>query len=63
LGRDPHNILARWKKHFSKLLNAHGVNYIGRREIYTAEALMPEPSAFQLEMTIKKPKKTQITKY
>jgi len=50
------------EKLFSQLLNAHGVNDVRQREIRTAEPLMPEPSAFELEMTIKKLKKTQITK-
>jgi hypothetical protein len=32
-------------------------------EIHTAELLVPAPSAFEIEMTTEKLKKTQITKY
>jgi len=48
--RLPHNFLARWRKHFSQLLNVHGVNDVRQTEIYTAEPLVPEPSAFDVEM-------------
>ena len=43
-----HSILARWRKHFSQLLNAHEVNDVRLTEIrvHTAEPLVPEPSAF-----------------
>jgi hypothetical protein len=43
-------------------MNAHVVNYIRQRELHTAERLMPEPNSFQLDVTIKKLKRTQITK-
>jgi hypothetical protein len=36
---------------------------IVQTEIRTAEALMPEPSAFEIEMAIEKPKKAQITRH
>jgi hypothetical protein len=38
-----HSILARWRNHFSQLLNIHGVR---QTELHTAEPLVPEPSAF-----------------
>jgi len=46
-----------WRKHFSQLLNIHGVNYVRQTEIHTAEPLVPEPSAFEVEMTIEKLKR------
>jgi hypothetical protein len=44
-------------------LNIFGVNIIRHTEIPTAQPLMPEPSAFEVEMAIEKLKKTQITTY
>jgi len=38
---DWHSILARWRNHFSQLLNVHGVNDVRPREIHTAEPQMP----------------------
>jgi hypothetical protein len=55
---DSHSILARRRKHFSQLLNVHGVNYVRQIEIHTAKPLEPEPSAFEVEMPIEKLKKT-----
>jgi hypothetical protein len=37
-----HSILAKWRNHFSQLLNVHGVNIVRQTEIYTAESLVPE---------------------
>ena len=48
------SILARWRYHFSQLLNVHGVNDVRQTEIHTAEPLVPEPSAFEFEMDIEK---------
>jgi len=48
---DFHSILARWRNHFSQLLNIHGVNDIRQTEIHTAEPLVPEPNAFEVELT------------
>jgi hypothetical protein len=42
-----HSILALWRKHFSQLLNIHGVR---QTELHTAEPLVPEPSAFEFEI-------------
>jgi len=33
-----HRILARWRKHFSQLLNVHGVNDVGQTEIHNSRA-------------------------
>jgi len=49
-----HSILARWRKHFSQLFNVHGVNDDRQREIRSAKPLVPEPSAFEVEMVIEK---------
>ena len=51
---DCHNILAKWRYHFSQLFNVHGVNEIRQTEIHTAEPLVPEPSAPEFEMAIEK---------
>jgi hypothetical protein len=48
---DSYSILARWKNHYSQLLSAHGVNNVRHRELHTAEPVMPESSAFEVEMT------------
>jgi hypothetical protein len=60
---DSYIILARWRNHFSQLLNILGVNNIRHTQIPTAQPLMPEPSAFEVEMAIEMLKKTQITRY
>jgi hypothetical protein len=46
--------LAGWRNFFSQLLNIHGVNDVRLREIHTAEILVPETSAFEVELAIKK---------
>ena len=33
---DSHSILARWRNHFSQLLNVYGVNDVTQTEIHTA---------------------------
>jgi hypothetical protein len=60
-----HNILARWRNHFSQLLNIdlYGVNGVRQTEIHTAEPLVLEPSAFEFEMAVENIIKTQITRY
>jgi hypothetical protein len=49
--------LARWRNHFSQLLNIHGVNDVWQTEVHTAEPLVPKPSAFEVEMVIEKLKR------
>jgi len=51
---DSHSILARWKNCFSQMLNVHGVNDVRQTEIHTAEPLVPEPSASEVEFAIEK---------
>jgi hypothetical protein len=47
---DSHSILARWRNHFSQLLNVQGVNDVRQTEVHMAEPLVPEPSASEVEM-------------
>ena len=54
---DSHSIFASWRNHSSQLLNVHGVKDVKHTEIHTAEPLVPEPSAFQVEMAIEKLKR------
>jgi len=49
---DYHSILAWWRNHFFQLLKVHGVNDVRHKEIHTSEPLVPEPSAFEVEMVI-----------
>jgi len=51
---DFHSIVARWRNYFSQLFNVHGVKDIGQAEIHTAEPLLPEPSASDVELAIDK---------
>jgi hypothetical protein len=54
LVKDCHSILAGWRNNFSQLLNAYVLDVVRQREIHTAERLVPEPSAFEVEMAIEK---------
>jgi len=63
---DSHSIVARWRNYFSQLFNVHGVKDVGQVEINTAEPLVPEPSASEVELAINKLKVTNrqvLTKY
>ena len=51
---DSHSILVRWRNHFSQLLNVHTVNDVRQTETHTAEQLVPEPSAFEVELAVEK---------
>ena len=51
---DPHSIMARWRNYFSQLLNVHEDNDVWQAEIQTVEPLVPEPSAFEIELAIEK---------
>ena len=51
---DPHSIMARWRNYFSQLLNIHEDNDVRQAEIHTVEPLVPEPSAFDVELAIGK---------
>ena len=47
---DPHSILAGCRNHFSQPLNVHRVNDVKQTEIHTAEPLVPEPGASEVEL-------------
>ena len=49
-----YSILARWRDYFSHLLNVHGVYDVRQTETHTAEPLVPEPNAFEVELATKK---------
>ena len=51
---DSYSTVARWRNHFSRLLNVRGVNDVRQTEMHTAETLVPEPSAFEVELAIEK---------
>ena len=51
---DAHSILARWWNHFSQLFSVNGVSDVRQTEIHTAEPLVLEQSAFEVEMDIEK---------
>jgi hypothetical protein len=60
---DSYGISVRWRNHFSQLFTVHGVSEVRQREIHTAELLLPEPSAFEFEMTIEKIKGHNLSRY
>jgi len=51
---DSHSILARWRNYFSQQFIVQGVSNVMQTEIHTTEPLMPELSAFEVEMGIEK---------
>jgi len=51
---DSHSILARWRNHFSQLFSVQKVNDFRQRERDTAEPLVSEPSAFEVNMVTEK---------
>jgi len=51
---DSHSILARLRNHFSQVLNVHMISDVRQTEVHTAEPLVPEPSAFEVELDIEK---------
>jgi len=52
--RDSHSIMTRWRNYFSQLLNVHWSKDVRQEEIHTAEPLVPETSAFEVELAIGK---------
>ena len=58
---DSQSILARWKNHFSQLLNVCGVYDVRQTEIHEAEPPVPEPSAFEVEMALENLKRHKST--
>jgi len=47
---DSHGNVAGWRNYFSQLFNVHGVKDVGQAEMNTAELLVPEPSASEVEL-------------
>ena len=51
---DFHSFKTRWRNYFSHLLNVHGAKDVWQEELHTAEPLVPEPSAFDIELATEK---------
>jgi hypothetical protein len=51
---DCNSILGRWKNYFFQLQNVHGDSDVRQTEIHTAQPLVPEIMAFEVEMAIEK---------
>jgi len=49
---DTNEILARWRKFFSQLLNQERFKDVGQAEIHTARPLVPKPIASDFELAI-----------
>ena len=49
---DSKSILTKWRNYFPQLLNVHGVNDVQQTEIHTAEPLVLQPSASEVELAI-----------
>ena len=47
---DSHSIMVTWRNYISQLLNVHGYDDVRQAEI----PLLPEPSAFDIELAIEK---------
>jgi len=58
---DSHGIVARWRNYFSQLFNVYGVKDVGQAETPTAEPLVPEPSASEVELGIDNLKSPKLT--
>jgi hypothetical protein len=55
---ESHSIMAVWRNYFSQILNIHGCSEFRQAVIHTAELLVSEPSALEVELVIKKLKIT-----
>jgi hypothetical protein len=53
-------MLTRWKNYFCQLLNVQGAGGIRQSEIHTAEPFVPEPSAAEVEISIRKMKRYKV---
>jgi len=56
---ESHSILARWRNHFSQLLNVRGINDVRQTDRHATDPLVPGPSAFEVEMVIEKLKRNR----
>jgi len=59
---DSQHILVMWRNHFSQLFSIHGISDLRQTQIHTAQSLVPELSAFDVEMATEKVK-SHITRY
>jgi len=50
-------IFARWRNHFSHLLNVHGVGDVRQKELHVAEPLVLKPNVSEVEMAIEELKR------
>jgi len=57
-----HHIFVMCWNHFLQLVSVHGVSDLRQTEIHTAQPIVPELSAFEVQMTIEKIK-SHITRY
>ena len=53
---DSHHILVMWRNHFFQLFSVHGLSDLRQSEIHTTQPIVPELSAFEVEMVIEKVK-------
>jgi hypothetical protein len=47
---DSYNILKRWKKFFSQLLNVNNVSDVRQIEVHSLEPILPGPSCLELKL-------------
>jgi len=47
-----YSTLNRWKNYFCQLLIVHGISDVRQTEMHTAEPSVPEPSSFEVEISI-----------
>ena len=57
---DSHSIMERWRNYFFQILNVHGVSEVRQAEIHSAEPLVPEPSALEVELAMEKLKSHKL---
>ena len=62
LQADPTKIVDVWKSYFDKPLNVHNGEQLEEFEICTAEPWIPVPSEIEVEISINKNEKFQITR-
>jgi hypothetical protein len=58
LHTDSHNIVNKWRNYFLQLLNVHKVSDVRQIKIHAAEALVPDPGSFEVEIAI-----TELERY
>jgi hypothetical protein len=56
--KDSHHTLVMWQNHFFQLFSVHRVSDLRQTEIYREQSIVPELSAFEVEMANEKYKVT-----